>query len=76
MIALIRAGAKSADLPVQTPTKYELVVNQAPRYLIRDLDGAYARSSSEDCDPWAFVFDRRRRARPDLGVTQRLPVGE
>jgi hypothetical protein len=27
MIALIRAGAKSADLPVQTPTKYELVVN-------------------------------------------------
>jgi putative tryptophan/tyrosine transport system substrate-binding protein len=27
MIALIRAGAKPSDLPVQTPTKYELVVN-------------------------------------------------
>ena len=27
MIALIRAGAKPAGLPVQTPTKYELVVN-------------------------------------------------
>jgi putative ABC transport system substrate-binding protein len=27
MIAQIRAGAKPADLPVQTPTKYELAIN-------------------------------------------------
>ena len=27
MIALIRAGAKPADLPVQTPTKYETLIN-------------------------------------------------
>jgi hypothetical protein len=27
MIALIRAGAKPADLPVQAPTKYETVLN-------------------------------------------------
>jgi putative tryptophan/tyrosine transport system substrate-binding protein len=27
MIPLIRAGVKPADLPVQTPTKYELMVN-------------------------------------------------
>jgi putative ABC transport system substrate-binding protein len=27
MIALIRAAAKPANLPVQTPTKYELVIN-------------------------------------------------
>ena len=36
---------------------------QAPRYLIRDRDGAYGKSLFEEFDPWAFVIDRRRRAR-------------
>ena len=36
---------------------------QAPRYLIRDRDGDMAKSSFEEFDPWAFVIDRRRRAR-------------
>jgi hypothetical protein len=35
---------------------------QAPRYLIRDRDGAYGEVFFEEFDPWAFVIDRRRRA--------------
>ncbi len=33
---------------------------QAPRYLIRDRDGAYGESSSEDVDLSVFTIDRRR----------------
>jgi hypothetical protein len=36
---------------------------QAPRYLIRDLDGPMVRSSSEGSNLSAFVIGRRRRAR-------------
>jgi hypothetical protein len=36
---------------------------QIPRYLIRDRDGAYGEVLFEEFDPWAFVIDRRRRAR-------------
>jgi hypothetical protein len=35
---------------------------QAPRYLIRDLDGPMVKSSSDDFDPWAFAIGRHRRA--------------
>lgn len=43
---------------------------QAPRYLIRDRDGAYVRSSCEGFYQWAFAIDRRRRA--PLGKTDML----
>ena len=33
-----------------------------PRYLIRDRDGAMAKSLFEEFDPWGFAIDRRRRA--------------
>jgi hypothetical protein len=35
---------------------------QVPRYLIRDRDGAYARSSYDDFDQWAFAIGRHRHA--------------
>jgi hypothetical protein len=34
---------------------------QAPRYLIRDRDGAYGESLSADSDRWAFATDQHRR---------------
>jgi len=43
---------------------------QAPQYLIRDRDGAYGESSSEDFDQWAFAIDQRRRGH--LGKTDML----
>jgi hypothetical protein len=32
--------------------------DQAPRYLIRDLDGPMVRSSSAESDPWVFAIGR------------------
>ena len=47
-IALIRAGAKPADLPVQTPTKYELVVNlKTAKSLGLDLPASVLASADE-----------------------------
>ena len=47
-IALIRAGAKPADLPVQTPTKYELVVNlKTAKSLGLDLPALVLASADE-----------------------------
>jgi hypothetical protein len=36
---------------------------QAPRYLIRDRDGAYGEIFIRRLDQWAFATDPRRRAR-------------
>ena len=36
---------------------------QAPRYFIRNLDGAYGEIFIRRFYPWAFVIGRRRRAR-------------
>ena len=48
MVALIRVGAKSADLPVQTPTKYELVVNlKTAKSLGLDLPASVLASADE-----------------------------
>ena len=35
---------------------------QAPRYLIRDRDGAYGEAFIRRLHQWAFAIDRRRRA--------------
>jgi hypothetical protein len=43
---------------------------QAPRYLIRDRDGAYGEVFIRRFDQWAFAIDRRRRA--PLGKTDML----
>ena len=51
MIALIRAGAKPADLPVQTPTKYELVVNlKTAKSLGLDLPASVLASADDARD--------------------------
>ena len=48
MTALIRAGAMPADLPVQTPTKYELVVNlKTAKALGLDLPASVRARSDE-----------------------------
>jgi hypothetical protein len=36
---------------------------QVPRYLIRNRDGAYREVFIRRVHPWAYVIDRRRRAR-------------
>jgi putative ABC transport system substrate-binding protein len=47
MIALIRAGAKPADLPVQTPTKYVVVNLKTAKALGLDLPASVLARADE-----------------------------